>query len=117
MRRARLSHWSVTFLCCLLAVPTLPKLVGGISYDSLYLGVAAGAALGLVYLLVRPVLRILTLPIGCLTLGLFGYGLDAAMIYALGEYLPGFHVASLESALLAAVFLSAVQMIAYAFNR
>jgi len=117
MRRARLSHWSVTFLCCLLAVPTLPQLVGGISFDSMYLGVAAGAALGVAYLLIRPILRILTLPIGCLTLGLFGYGLDAAMIYALGVYMPGFHVSSLESALVAAIFLSAVQMIAYAFNR
>ena len=117
MRSARLSRRALTFWCCVLAVPTLTRLTDGIRCDSLYLAFAAGAALGVVYLLVRPILRILTLPIGCLTLGLFGYGIDAALIYALGEYLPGFHVASLESALLAAVFLSAVQMIAYAFNR
>jgi len=108
---------SVTFWCCVLAVPTLTRLTDGIRCDSVYLAVLAGAALGVVYLLIRPVLRILTLPIGCLTLGLFGFALDAGLIYLMGQYLPGFHVASLEWALLAALFIAGVQTIAGAFNR
>jgi len=117
MRRPRLSRPSVTFWCCVLAVPTLTKLTDGIKCDSLYLAVLAGAALGVAYLVLRPVLRILTLPIGCLTLGLFGFALDAGLIYLMGQYLPGFHVASLEWALLAALFIAGVQTIAGAFNR
>lgn len=112
-----MSHPSVTFWCCVLAVPTLTKLTDGIKCDSLYLAVLAGAALGVVYLVLRPVLRILTLPIGCLTLGLFGFALDAGLIYLMGQYLPGFHVASLEWALLAALFISGVQTVVGAFNR
>jgi putative membrane protein len=100
-----------------LAVPTLTKLTDGIKCDSLYLALIAGAALGVVYLLIRPVLRILTLPIGCLTLGLFGFVLDAGLIYLMGQYLPGFHVASFEWALLAALFIAGVQTIAGALNR
>jgi len=117
MHRVRLSRTSVTFWCCVLAVPTLTKLTDGIKCDSLYLALIAGAALGVVYLLIRPVLRILTLPIGCLTLGLFGFVLDAGLIYLMGQYLPGFHVASFEWALLAALFIAGVQTIAGALNR
>lgn len=112
-----MSHPSITFWCCVLAVPTLTKLTDGIKCDSLYLALLAGAALGVVYLVLRPVLRILTLPIGCLTLGLFGFALDAGLIYLMGMYLPGFHVASLEWALLAALFITGVQTIASALNR
>ncbi len=114
---ARLSRRAITFWCCVLAVPTLTRLTEGIRCDSLYLAFAAGAALGVVYLLVRPILRILTLPVGCLTLGLFGYGMDAVLIYGMGLYLPGFHVDSIEWALLAALFISGVKLIAGAFNR
>jgi putative membrane protein len=112
-----MSHPSITFWCCVLAVPTLTKLTDGIKCDSLYLAVLAGAALGVVYLVLRPVLRILTLPIGCLTLGLFGFALDAGLIYLMGQYLPGFHVASLQWALLAALFITGVQTAAGALNR
>ena len=112
-----MSHPSITFWCCVLAVPPLTKLTDGIKSDSLYLSLLAGAALGVVYLVLRPVLRILTLPIGCLTLGLFGFALDAGLIYLMGMYLPGFHVASLEWALLAALFITGVQTIAGALNR
>ena len=112
-----MSHPSITFWCCVLAVPTLTKLTDGIKCDSLYVSLLAGAALGVVYLVLRPVLRILTLPIGCLTLGLFGFALDAGLIYLMGMYLPGFHVASLEWALLAALFITGVQTIASALNR
>ncbi len=117
MHRVRLSHASVTFWCCVLAVPTLTKLTDGIRCDSLYLALLAGAALGVVYLVIRPVLRILTFPIGCLTLGLFGFALDTGLIYLMGQYLPGFHVASLQWALLAALFIAGVQTIAGALNR
>ena len=117
MHRARLSRPSVTFWCCVLAVPTLTRLTDGVRCDSLYLALLAGAALGVVYLLIRPVLRILTLPIGCLTLGLFGFALDAGLIYLMGQYLPGFHVASPVWALLAAFFIAGVQTIAGALNR
>jgi uncharacterized membrane protein YvlD (DUF360 family) len=65
----------------------------------------------------RPVLRILTLPIGCMTLGLSGFALDAGVIYLLGQYLPGFHVASLEWAFLAALFIAGIQTAAGAINR
>ncbi len=117
MRKAGLSRTAVTFWCCVLAVPALTKLTDGIQCDSLYLAVLAGAALGVVYLLIRPILHILTLPIGCLTLGLFGYVVDAGLIYAMGQYLPGFHVATPVWALIAALFIAGVKIIAGAFNR
>lgn len=117
MRRGALSRASVTFLCCLLAVPTLTKLTDGIRCDSPAVALAAGAALGALFLTVRPILRLLTLPIGCLTLGLFGYALDAGLIFALGAYLPGFHVASPLWALLAALFIACAQAIAGGLNR
>jgi putative membrane protein len=117
MRRARLSRTSVTFWSCVAAVPALTRLTYGIRSDSLQASLAAGVILGIFFLTLRPVLKLLTLPIGCMTLGLFSFGIDAALIWALGEYLPGFYVASVGWALLAALFLSGVRIIAGGFNQ
>jgi hypothetical protein len=72
-----LSRASVTFWCCVLAGAGADEADRRHPVRLDVPGARRRAALGIVYLLVRPVLRILTLPIGCLTLGLFGFGLDA----------------------------------------
>ncbi len=46
-----------------------------------------GAALGVIYLLVRPILRLLLKPISFCTMGLAGIALDAVLVWAAAEHL------------------------------
>ena len=79
----------LVFLCCVLAVPTCGVMVGDLTLPAqwseatlalLRPWLLVGTLLGIAHLLVRPILRILSAPIGCLTLGLFGLVIDVALI-------------------------------------
>jgi putative membrane protein len=65
--------------------------VTGVHVDSVGTLILAGLLLGVVNAIVRPIAFILTLPITILTLGLFLLVLNAAMVWLVGEILPGFH--------------------------
>ena len=100
---------SLTFCCCLLAVPTCCKLMAPfIRADSLEISVMAGAILGLCYLFVRPVMKILSIPIGCLTFGTFNLVIDAGLFLLLPKVVPGFYVESFLWALIAGFMVNAL---------
>lgn len=107
----------LVFLCCVLAVPTCGVLVGDLTLPAqwseatlalLRPWLLVGTLLGIAHLLVRPILRILSAPIGCLTLGLFGLVIDVALIYICGYFVEGFAVSGLLYAILTAVLINAV---------
>ena len=116
MRRisARPSRGFVVMATCMLAVPTVACIMQFISIRSqrdLELAVPyliVGAALGLAHLILRPLLRLLTAPLGCLTFGLSGTVIDVALIYLSARVLPAFQVPSLLYALLTAILINAI---------
>ena len=65
--------------------------VAGVHVDSVGTLILAGLLLGLVNAIIRPIAFILTLPITLLTLGLFLFVLNAAMVWLVAAILPGFH--------------------------
>jgi len=65
--------------------------VAGVHVDSVGTLILAGLLLGVVNAIVRPIAFILTLPITLLTLGLFLFVLNAAMVWLVAAILPGFH--------------------------
>ncbi|MBV9316055.1 MAG: phage holin family protein [Gammaproteobacteria bacterium] len=65
--------------------------VAGVYVDNLGTLIGAGVLLGLVNAIIRPIAFILTLPITLLTLGLFLFVLNAAMVALVAAILPGFH--------------------------
>ncbi|HEY6824241.1 MAG TPA: phage holin family protein, partial [Steroidobacteraceae bacterium] len=65
--------------------------VTGVHVDSVGTLILAGILLGVVNAIVRPIAFILTLPITLLTLGLFLFVLNAAMVWLVSAILPGFH--------------------------
>ena len=65
--------------------------VTGVSVDSMGTLILAGLLLGVVNAIIRPIAFILTLPITILTLGLFLFVLNAAMVWLVAAILPGFH--------------------------
>lgn len=110
------SRWSIIFMTCLLAVPTVAMMMGEyageITLKTLTPALVTGALLGAAHLVLRPVLRLLTAPLGCLTLGLFGMVIDVGMIYACGGLVKGFNVPGPLYALLTAVLINAVCAVA-----
>jgi putative membrane protein len=71
----------------------------------------ATVVIGLVNSIVRPVLRLLTLPLNCLTFGLFGWVLNALLFYATHYVVPGFEVKSVLGALLGPALMSFITSI------
>jgi putative membrane protein len=79
--------------------------VSGVHIDTLPTLLIAGLLLGVVNAIVRPIAFILTLPITVLTLGLFLFILNAAMVALVAWMLPGFHVDGFRAALLTAIIV------------
>ena len=77
MKKERGWRWAVIFATCTLAVPMVAALMGYYggaipTLEQAKPGLVTGALLGVAHLLLRPVLRFVSAPLGCLTLGLFG---------------------------------------------
>ena len=79
--------------------------VPGVHVDTVPTLLLAALLLGIVNAIVRPVAFILTLPITLLTLGLFLFILNAAMVALVAWMLPGFHIDSFTAALLTAIIV------------
>ena len=65
--------------------------------------VLAALLLGVVNVIVRPIVVLLTLPLTIVTLGLFLLIVNAAMIGLVSMVVPGFHVHGLVAGVLAAI--------------
>lgn len=66
---------------------------------------------GILSILVRPVLILLTLPINILTLGLFTFVINALLIMLMSNLVRGFSVAGFGTALIAAIVLALVNLV------
>ena len=66
--------------------------VSGIRIDNATTLILAGALLGVVNAVVRPIAIVLTLPLTILTLGLFLLLVNTAMVALVAAMLPGFHI-------------------------
>lgn len=66
----------------------------------------AALVIGLVNMLLRPILVILTLPITILTLGLFILVINGVLFYAVGNWLQGFEVRTLAAGIIGALVYS-----------
>lgn len=116
MKKEPGSRWLLILICCTLAVPTVGVLMGLVPPDvkprALQPALTVGALLGVAHILLRPVLRVLFAPVGCLTLGLFGLAIDVGLIYFSASFVKGFAVPSFLYALLTALLINAICAVA-----
>ena len=108
-----LIKWLVYSLVIVAAAYILP----GISVTSFYVALIAGAVLGLINLIIRPIVKILTLPINFLTLGLFAFVINALLVLLTSYLVPGFRVANFWWALLLSFIISIVNFSLKHYNR
>lgn len=85
--------------------------VPGVHINNTTTLLVAALLLGVVNAIVKPVAFILTLPVTILTLGLFLFVLNAAMVALVSWMLPGFHLEGFKAALLTAIIVWIVSWI------
>ena len=101
-----LLNWLLS-AAALLAVAYLYQ---GVTVTSFTAALIAAAVLGLLNMLVRPVLILLTLPVTVVTLGLFLFIINALMFWAAAGLVSGVAVTSFWAALIGSLLYSFLQL-------
>lgn len=97
----------ITALGLLLAAYLIP----GIVVTSLYIAIITAIILGVLNLIARPILFVLTLPITLLTLGLFIFVINAALFWFTASFIDGFEVEGFIPAVLGSILVSLVSTV------
>ncbi len=91
----------------LLAAYVVPDIV----VDGLYIAIIAAVILGVLNMIVKPILVILTLPVTIITLGLFIFVINAALFMFVASFIEGFTVNGFIPALLGSLIVTVVSTI------
>ena len=104
-------HWLVSGLAVLLT----SKIVPGFEISGFIAACLAALLIGLANAVLWPVLFFLTLPITLITLGLFTFVVNGAVLKICAALLPGFRISSWLSAIVGSVILSLVSLVLHYF--
>ena len=83
-------------------------LIPGVQIEGAYAAIVAATVLGVLNVLVKPLLVILTLPITIFTLGLFIFVINAGLFMLAASFIEGFSVSGFWIALLASLLLTVI---------
>jgi len=101
---------AVRYIVGTLAFPLADYLLWGLWCNSLQTALLAGASLMLLYLLIRPLTRVVLFAFNLLTLGLLGIVIDTLLIMLTVRLFPGsVQVYSLQWAVMAAAIINVVR--------
>lgn len=101
-----MSRRALAFAACMVGMPLCAYIMTGVHVEPMYMSAFLGLLLGGFFCLVRPLIKLLTLPIGCLTMGLFSVAIDTGAIYLMSVWLPGFSLDGPQWALAIAIVLA-----------
>jgi putative membrane protein len=99
--------WLIMAVSIVVAAHVIP----GVTLASFWSAVLVALFLGIVNVLIKPVLILVTLPINILTLGLFTFVINAVLILLASSVIKGFHVSGFWVAMLFSIILSIVNYI------
>jgi putative membrane protein len=94
-----------------LAVWIVAQIVPGIQVNGAVAALIAALAIGFINATIGFVLKIVTLPLTLLTLGLFWFVINALMLELASALVPGFHVRGFLAAFIGAIVLSLVNLL------
>ncbi|MGE5426094.1 MAG: phage holin family protein [Bacillota bacterium] len=98
-------QWLVSAIAILIAAYLIP----GVVISGFWAALVVAVVLGLLNLLIKPLLLLLTLPINILTLGLFTFVINALIVMLASGLVPGFRVGGFLNALLFSLVLALIQ--------
>jgi putative membrane protein len=98
----------LTLVVNAVALIALPYVFSSITVDTFLTALIVALVLGLINTLIRPILILLTLPVTILTLGLFIFVINGLLFWAVGSFMPGFHVDGFWSGVFGAIVYSLI---------
>lgn len=99
-------RWVANALALLLTVWIGKTLGLGLYVSGFWGAMIAALVIGLINAFIRPIVVMLTLPLNCLTFGLFGLVINAFLFWLAGELLPEFDVNGAVAALFGSIVMS-----------
>jgi len=91
-----------------LALLAVAYFVPGIHVAGFGIALIAAVVIGLVNMLIKPILVILTLPVTILTLGLFILVINGLLFWGVGYFLEGFEVRTVMAGIIGALAYSVI---------
>jgi putative membrane protein len=99
--------WLITTASVMIAAYVIP----GVTVSSFFSALLVALFLGIVNLLLKPFLILITLPINILTLGLFTFVINGCIILLASSVVKGFQVSGFWVAVLFSIVLSIIQFL------
>ncbi len=87
------------------------RIVPGFHVRSIGAALVAVIVIGFLNMTLGLLLKLITLPLGILTLGLFFLVINAVILKLAGNFVPGFYVATWGAALIGAIVLALLHML------
>ncbi|MCA9360607.1 phage holin family protein [Candidatus Nomurabacteria bacterium] len=94
-----------------LGLMIISSYVSGITVVGFYPAIIAALVLGILNVIIKPILIILTLPITIVTLGLFAFVINATLFLFAASFIDGFNVDGFGYALLGSILMSIISTI------
>ena len=94
-----------------LALLGVAYFVPDITVSNFTAALIAAAVIGLVNMLIKPILLILTLPVTIITLGLFIFVINGILFWLVGNFLDGFDVKTLMAGIIGAIVYSVISWV------
>ena len=101
----------IKWLLSAVALLAVAYLYPGVQVASFGSALIAAAVIGLLNMVVRPVLGVLTLPVTSVTLGLFLFVINALLFWAASGLLSGFQVNGFVAALIGSLIYSLLGLV------
>jgi putative membrane protein len=79
-----------------LAFLLLAYIYPGFAFDDSQTIILATAVFAFIYLFIRPVLKLLSLPLNLVTFGLFSFLVNLAILFLIAYLIPGFEIVAYE---------------------
>jgi putative membrane protein len=101
----------LNWLVSAVAIWAVAQIVPGFHISGLGSALIAVVVIGLVNATLGILLKILTLPLTIVTLGIFWWVINALMLWVASSFVPGFVITSFGSAFVGAIVLALVNML------
>ena len=108
-----LINWLLSGLAIVITAYLLP----GVHLSGIKAALLAAIVLGLINAVIKPVLKLLTLPLTIMTLGLFSLVINALLIMLTAKLVPGFQVQGFLWALAFSLVLALVNWVLSIFKQ
>ncbi len=86
--------------------------IPGMAVSSFGTAIIVALVLGLINISIKPVLKLLTLPINIITLGIFGLVLNVVLFWVVSLVVPGFTLSGIVPAIIGSAVVSIIMWIA-----